>query len=295
MAAQQNNWLSLASADLNVRIDPLGAQLSVLADARGRDLLWNGDAAVWSGRAPLLFPIVGELAGGIYRLNTASYAMSRHGFARGRSFEVIESSAQAALFRLKADEASLKIYPFAFELDVHYALEGATLSLTTSVRNLGAMDMPASLGYHPGFCWPLPYGRPRSEHYIEFADDEPDPARRLDAKGLLTPERLPTPIERRRLALEDALFRNDVLIFDAVRSRSVTYGAADGPRIRVSFPDTPYLGFWTKPGAGFICIEPWHGIADPQDYTGDFQNKPGIFTVKPGAHRAIRMAISLLN
>jgi galactose mutarotase-like enzyme len=206
---------------------------------------------------------------------------------------VTDAGAAAAVFRLKADAASLLRYPFVFELDVHYVLQGATLSITSWVRNLGETSMPASFGYHPAFRWPLPFGRPRSSHFIEFATDEPSPARRLDANGLLSSDRQATPIVDRRLGLDDALFKNDVLIFDAVRSRFVTYGADDGPRIRVSYPDAPYLGLWTKPGAGFICIEPWHGIADPQGYSGDFADKPGIFMVAPGAGMAIRMAITL--
>jgi hypothetical protein len=41
-----------------------GAQLSILRDPSGRELLWDGNPAFWNGRAPLLFPIVGTLAGG---------------------------------------------------------------------------------------------------------------------------------------------------------------------------------------------------------------------------------------
>jgi galactose mutarotase-like enzyme len=73
MAESQNSWIPLRSAELHVEVNPVGAQLSVLRDASGRDLLWNGDPAVWAGRAPVLFPIVGELAGGKYHLNGKSY------------------------------------------------------------------------------------------------------------------------------------------------------------------------------------------------------------------------------
>jgi galactose mutarotase-like enzyme len=180
-------------------------------------------------------------------------------------------------------------------LDVQFTLDGPTLSVTTYVRNAGAEDMPASVGYHPAFRWPLPFGRARSSHFIEFASDEPAPIRRLDADGLLSPERYPTPISRRRLVLEDSLFQNDVIIFDEIRSRSVTYGADDGPRLRVSYPDAPYLGLWTKPRANFICIEPWHGVADPAGFSGDFKAKTGVFMVAPGAALPIKMAITLLE
>jgi galactose mutarotase-like enzyme len=290
-----NQWVALASGDLTAEINPLGAHLSTLRDRAGRDLLWNGDPSVWTGRAPLLFPIVGTLAGGCYRLGSKTYQLPRHGFARGKLFDIVDATSASAAFRLKADESSLLVYPFRFELEVQFAVHGPTLSVTTYVRNAGDEDMPASFGYHPGFRWPLPFGRARSSHFIEFASDEPAPIRRLDADGLVLPERRPTPISQRRLALEDSLFENDVIVLDEIRSRSVTYGDDDGPRLRVSFPDSPYLGLWTKPGANFICIEPWHGVADPEGFSGDFRAKPGVFMLAPGAALPIQIAITLLD
>ena len=295
MTDQPEPWVPLSSADLHAEINPLGAQLSILRDRNGRDLLWDGDPKVWAGRAPILFPIIGEVAGGSYRFGKGAYHLSRHGFARGRMFEVVTADAANATFRLTSDDATLQVYPFRFELDVSFAVSGTTLSVTASVRNTGSDNMPASVGYHPAFRWPLPYGRSRSEHFIEFASDEPAPIRRLDSKGLLAPERHSTPVSNRRLGLEDSLFQNDVVIFDDFRSRSVTYGAQDGPRIRVSFPDATYLGIWTKPGANFVCIEPWRGIADPVGFSGDFTAKPGVFTVAPGEAQSIGMAITLLG
>jgi galactose mutarotase-like enzyme len=150
--------VSLKSGELTAEVDPQGAQLSVLRDLAGRDLLWGGDPSVWSGRAPLLFPIVGALAGGSYRLGSRVYHLPRHGFARNRLFEIVDSTPAMAIFRLRADPASLEVYPFRFELEVHFALAGATLILTSCVRNLSDQDMPASFGYHPAFRWPLPCG-----------------------------------------------------------------------------------------------------------------------------------------
>lgn len=293
MPDPQSSWICLRSDDLTAEVDPRGAQLSVLKDRKGRDLLWDGDPAIWAGRAPILFPIVGELANGTYRLGGMPYHLSRHGFARHSAFHTVASSAGTAVLRLTADAATLPLYPFRFELDIEFALQGPTLTVTAWVRNLGDEPLPASFGYHPAFRWPLPYGADRSSHVIEFATEEPDPVRRLDDKGLLSPELHPTPVVGRRLVLDDALFRHDALIFDAVRSRSVTYGAAQGPRIRLNFADAPYLGVWSKPQANFICIEPWHGIADPPGYTGDFADKPGVFQVAAGTRAAITMAITL--
>jgi galactose mutarotase-like enzyme len=288
-------WVTVRSADLVAEIDPLGAQLSVLRDRDGRDLLWDGDPSVWTGRAPLLFPIVGELAGGVYRLGSSVYPLGRHGFARRSAFRVVASQPAVALFRLTADAASLQIYPFRFELDIRFSVHGPTLAITAELHNRGDVTMPASFGFHPAFCWPLPFGEARQGHFIDFAQDESARVRRLDAHGLLMPERIPAPLTGRRLVLTDALFDHDAVIFDEVRSRSVTYGAAVGPRIRVDFPDAPMLGVWTKPHAGFICIEPWYGIADPEGYSGDFNAKPGIFHVAAGSIKTLPIEITLEN
>ena len=286
--------MQIGSSQLSAAIDPLGAQLSLLRDASGQDLLWDGDPAFWTGRAPLLFPIVGTLAGGHYRLGTKQYALSRHGFARNCLFEVLEAAASTAAFRLRADDSTLALYPFHFELEVRFALQGALLTVNSTVRNPGAAVLPASFGFHPALRWPLPYGEPRAEHLITFSMDEPAPARRLNAQGLLAPQPEATPVHDRQLLLRDDLFRTDALIFDQLRSRELRYGAKAGPQLRIAFGNTPFLGVWTRPGAPFICIEPWHGLSDPEGFTGEFGTKPGLFLVPPGGTQQLQLQIELL-
>lgn len=287
------NWISLRSPEIEARIDPQGAQLSSLRDSQGREHLWHGDPAIWAGRAPILFPIVGALNGGHFRIGTRHYPLGRHGFARGSRFALVDSSPDSAVFRLQSTADTLAVYPFAFQLDIEYRLEGHTLSITATVLNAGSERMPASLGYHPGFLWPLP-DRNRAAHYIEFDNDEPAPVRRIDAQGLLLPQSQPTPIVGRRLMLDDALFRADVIILDTLTSRRASLCSENGPRIEVGFPAARYLGLWTKPGAPFICIEPWQGITDPAGYAGELFDKPGIFIVEPGATHSFSMTIGIV-
>ena len=295
MTTPPDSFVRLSSDALSADIDPKGAQLSALRDQDGRDLLWNGDPAVWAGRAPNLFPIVGVLVGGNYRLGSKTYSLPRHGFARNRVFSIESANASAAVFRLSEDEETLRVYPFRFSLDIQFRLAGSALSVTATIRNRGNETMPASFGYHPAFRWPLPYGQARAAHFIEFAAEEPDPVRRLDSAGLLTPDVHPTPIVQRRLVLQDSLFEADALILDRVRSRSVVYGCATGPRIQVSFADAPYLGIWSKPSAHFICIEPWHGISDSEGFSGDFNDKSGMHLISAGNSFSTTMKVSLLR
>jgi galactose mutarotase-like enzyme len=285
--------IAIRSKDLSAQIDPLGAQLFTLKDGEGRDLLWDGDPAVWSGRAPILFPIVGTLVDGRYRLGEAVYTLSRHGFARRKAFEVVETTPSAATLRLRADAESLESYPFQFELDLGFALLGPTLTLTATVKNLDDKALPASFGFHPALRWPLPYGQPRSAHTLRFDKDEPAPIQRINGDGVVKPDRFKTPVSGRTLALRDALFLDDALIFTPLNSQRLRYGAEAGPSLEIEFPETPYLGVWTKPHADFICVEPWHGLSDPLGFKGDFRDKPGVFEVAPGEMRKLVMAIRL--
>jgi galactose mutarotase-like enzyme len=285
---------TITSGALSADIHPLGAQLFALRDQAGRDLQWNGDPAVWKGRAPNLFPIVGELNANQYRLDGHTYCLSRHGFARNRLFSLVESDRSNALFRLDWDQETFKNYPFHFQLDLHFAVTDTRLDMIATARNLeDKQSLPASFGFHPALRWPLPYGEPRSAHHLTFEKEEPAPIRRLDSQGLIEPAEFATPVERRKLQLRDDLFAADAIIFDKITSRRLRYGADHGPQLEIEFPGMPYLGIWTKPGAGYVCIEPWHGLADSQNYSGDFRAKPGMALIPPGAEKQFAMSITL--
>ncbi|MDY7523988.1 aldose 1-epimerase family protein [Sphingomonas sp. 10B4] len=286
--------IEIGSAELTAAINPYGAELTHLRDGDGRELMTDADPAFWTGHAPILFPIVGALNGDTLRLDGESYTMGKHGFARRSTFAVVEHSATRAVFLLEDSAETLAVYPRKFALRLTYAIDGATLAMTAEIENREReRTLPASFGFHPAFAWPLPYGAPRADHRIVFAADEPEALRALTPGGLIVAQQRPTPLEGGTLALRDALFEQDALIWDAVRSQSVRYGAETGPQLRVDFPDTPMLGIWTKPGAAYVCIEPWHGIADPADFTGDFTAKPGVFALAPGETKTIAMHVTL--
>lgn len=286
--------VNIAAGNLTARINPLGAELWSLRDHHGREYMTDADPAFWTGHAPILFPIVGSLNGGTYRLDGREYAMGRHGFARASLFEVSSTGENFARFRLVDSAASRAVYPFAFTLDLEFVLADGCLSVTATVTNSGGEVLPFSLGFHPAFAWPLPGGADKAAHRVIFAEPEPGPIRRLDpASGLLLPEPQPTPVDGRILVPEAALFEPDAMIWDALSSRSVSWEGEGGARLDIAFPDLPMLGLWQKPGANYLCIEPWQGVADPLGFTGDFREKPGIVLLEPGEQRAFAMGITV--
>jgi len=103
---------------------------------------------------------------------------------------------------------------------------------------------------------------------------------------LLLDKTRPTPIHGRMLKLREELFAADALILDPVASRSVRFTAPGGPAIEVGWDGFVELGIWSRPGADFLCIEPWYGMASPVGFDGEFMDKPGIFHLSPGESRA---------
>ena len=287
-----SDLVTIANGALSAQINPLGAELWSLADTQGREYMTDADPRFWTGHAPLLFPIVGALRNGTYRLDGREYALPKHGFARTSRFAVAEARADHVRFRLEDSEATRAAWPFAFALEAEFALGGATLAMTVTVHNTGKRLMPFSFGFHPAFAWPLPGGAAKEEHAIVFEREEPQDVRRIDGDGLIARSDK-TPLEGRELALRPELFEDDALIWDRLASRGCTYGAPGGAWLAIAFPDTSMLGVWQKPGARYICIEPWAGIADPAGFAGDFRDKPGVMELEAGASRSFRMDVTL--
>ncbi|WP_394437803.1 aldose 1-epimerase family protein [Sphingobium naphthae] len=287
---------TIHSASLSAEIEPLGAELCSLRDAQGRELMTDADPRWWTGHAPLLFPFVGRSRGDVYRLDAHEYAMPQHGFARRKSFALEEQADDRILLRLDADVTTRAIYPFDFRLDMGFVLEDATLRMTATITNMGEARMPFSFGYHPAFAWPLPYGGDVEAHRIRFAEAEPAPIRKVGAEpGLIAAEPVPSPIEGDCLAPTHAMFEADALIWDDLNSRSLTWGVPGQPHLKIDFPDMPWLGLWQKPGAHYLCIEPWAGMADPVGFDGDVWDKPGIMALLPGDSRSFRMDVTLVG
>lgn len=291
MTSEGSATVRIASSHLSAEIALHGAELVRLQDGTGRDLLWDGDPAFWTGRSPILFPIIGRLKEDRYTDRGTTYIMRQHGIARTAPFELAERGDDTCRLVLRSSESTRQVFPYAFELVLTYRITDATLAIEGAVRNVSPAPMPVSFGYHPAFRWPLPYGAPAGDHQIVF-DADPGPLSALTG-GLVSDDQRPSPVQGRHLALEPHLFDEDALIFLGGASRSVRYGPPGGAALRIDFAHMPQLGIWSKPGAPFVCIEPWHGYASPAGFAGDLADKPGMVMVAPGDTRVFPIQITL--
>ncbi|MGV7215566.1 aldose 1-epimerase family protein [Bradyrhizobium sp. UFLA05-112] len=284
----------IRSGALTAAIKAQGAELCSLKHETGIEFIWQAGAE-WPRHAPLLFPIVGRLRNDELRYGGKTYRLTQHGFARDRRFTWLERSSSRCVLELTDDAATRALYPFAFRLTATCTLDDAGLDLAFTIANTGEDILPASLGGHPAFNWPLEPDMPKERYVLAFAQDEPHPVRRLEG-GLLREATEPSPVRDKVLGLSESLFAADAVIFDHPNSTSVRYAAGQaasrGPWVEMSWSGFRELGVWSKPtGAPFICIEPWRGTASPADFDGAFDEKPGLMHIAPGAEETLSFRI----
>jgi galactose mutarotase-like enzyme len=269
-----------------------GAELCSLKNEAGLELLWQAGPQ-WPRHAPLLFPIVGRLKNDQLRHGGKTYSMTQHGFARDQRFDWVERTPTSCALVLSDSAATRARFPFAFSLVITYVVRAGDLDVTFDIKNTGAEMLPASIGAHPAFSWPLLPGVTKESYTLTFADQEPEPIRRLK-DGLLRAKPEPTPIQGKALALSERLFDDDAVILDRPVSHSVRYAADKGPSLVISWEGFRELGIWSKPGgAPFLCIEPWRGFASPSDFDGEFSDKPGVMHIAPGATEILKYRIAI--
>ena len=262
-----------------------GAELTSLrTTAAALEYIWPADPAVWARHAPVLFPLVGRLANDTYSYEGRDYKLPQHGFARDQEFAVLRHTATELAFRLQQDETTRAVFPFAFGLTIIYTLRGTELTVRWDVRN-PASDAPLlfSIGAHPAVRCPLLPDEKFEDYYFEF-DHPVTLERHLLQGGLLTGQTAPVLTEARQLPLTYNLFADDALVFKHYDFSGLTLRSRKSAHfVRFQFDGFPYLGLWTKgSGAGFVCVEPWHGIASPVGQPGELSEKEGILTLEPG-------------
>jgi galactose mutarotase-like enzyme len=268
---------------LKVSIRPQGAELtSVFSKQTGLEHLWQADPAVWNWHAPNLFPTVGESLNKELRVGDQSYPIERHGFARKSEFALLPSTATHAVFSLRSSKQTLAVYPYRFEFQVAYALEGPTLTVTYRVLNEDSKPVYFGVGGHPAFRVPLLPGEDYADYYLEFEADAALDRHLISKDGYFTGETAAVPLDGRKLHLTKDLFNEDALVFKNLQSRSITLRSTKNSHVlTVAFPAFPYLGIWAKPAAPFVCIEPWLGCADTEGKPVAIQDKELIQVVAP--------------
>lgn len=271
------NTLTLSTSRLSVAVSLVGAELQHIERTDTQlQYLWQGDDAFWNRKAPILFPIVGRLKNDRYRYANQEFSLPQHGFARDAQFEVLEQTSDRVCLVTRANEHTRKVYPFDFELYVTYALHDNRLVVTYGVKNPSNESLYFSIGAHPGFRVPLFDNEVYTDYYLEF--DQPATAERwLLVDGLIDDRAVSFISQQQRVPLSHQLFEPGAVVLKQFGPQKITLGSRNHAHgLHFEFKNYPYLGIWAKTGAPFVCIEPWHGIADGVNATGELEHKEGI-------------------
>ena len=277
---------------LSVEVSSLGAEMQAIRTGDGRSWLWDGDARWWGGRSPVLFPIVGRAPEDQVSIEGVRYPMGQHGLARRSEFKLVAANGTSCRYELASSEQT-SAYPFEFLLALTHSVAGRAVTVTAEVSNRDTRPMPFGLGFHPAFVWPLP-GAAGKMHSVTL-DNGAEPELVRLAGGLVMPEKLASPFRAGRLVLAPELFAADAMLFPEGAGTGLTYAAEDGPAIRLHWENLPNLALWSKPGAPFVCLEPWHGTAAELGGSDELTKRPYTVVLEPGATARFGFSAEILG
>lgn len=283
-----------------VKFDTMGGGIVSIKDSDGLEYLWQGDAAFWSGQAPVMFPICGSIRDKKAAIgNGMTCNMERHGLVRKSEFTYISQTVDTIIFSICSNEEFKARFPYDFELQITYILKEKTLTTSYKVFNRNSTPMPFFIGGHPGFNCPLLPGENFEDYVIEF--EKPEVAQcpeSIPATGLVNVDNRLTVLNNESIfPLKHSYFSVDALIFDRLKSRSVKLtNPATGKGIKMDFADFDYFILWTSSNQGpFIALEPWTGISTCNDELDVFEEKRGVKILPPNQSAALAFDITILQ
>ncbi|GAB1449253.1 aldose 1-epimerase family protein [Bacteroidota bacterium] len=286
--------ISITSETIKLEFSTAGAELiSAVHLGNRQEFIWTGEAAVWPRHTPVLFPFVGKSASNTIRLNNKSWPMSQHGFARDQVFEINELYTDLVSFSLVGNAEKYPNFPFPFLFRISYHLEGDKLTITYSITNTGDEDLHCSVGAHPGFLLPVA----SLDHFSIWFEKDGSGEVSFLKDGLISGEKRRLDFPNNTLPLSSELFKDDALVFENLESRKILLAKNSGDYgIEMEYPDFPYLGIWAKyPNESFVCLEPWHGLADEYNFTGDFSQRKGMMCLPPESTKELSYSIRFLT
>ncbi len=268
--------MKLDNGIISIEVANHGAELkSAVKD--GFEYMWCADEKYWARTSPVLFPIVGSLKDKSYKLDGKVYQLNQHGFARDNEFELIEHDNTSATYFFKDNEETFKKYPFKFELTIKYTLINNIIKTDWTVKNKNDKVMSFSIGAHPAF------NLKEGDNFFKFDTNNDIVYNLIDEKGFYDKNSVHTLKNDGYVKITDDMFDNDALIIENSQAKEVTICDKNkSAYIRVIF-DTELFGLWSPPKkrAPFVCIEPWYGRCDRNDFEGELSKKDYIINLNP--------------
>lgn len=268
---------TVGNNQLEISVAEFGAEMqSIKSKKSGREFMWQNESGVWGKHAPVLFPNIGERMGGKITVDGKEYPAIGHGFACKSEFEVADLKEDSVTMLLRASEETKKYLPYDFEFYLTYSVSGSTVKIRHEIKNTDNKRIYFSVGAHPGF-------KCKIGDVLEFEKKETKD-RYVIGEGHYISEVRPYLKDENEIVIKEDTFIEDAVILKSTDSDYVTLKSkTEDWSVKVNYYNAEYIGFWAKPGAEYVCIEPWFGI---DDFAGDtdfeIKNKRGIVGVDVG-------------
>lgn len=221
----------------------------------------------------------------------------QHGFARDMEYEPVTKLDNFHSYVLKSNKYTMARFPYDFELYNTYRQEENKLIFIYKVINTGTSNMPFGLGSHPAFKIDQDDLK-RGNYYLEFEEEETRAHFLYLIDGLVGTEYAKNKLEgNRRILLDEHTFDNDAIIIKGVQNKKISLKNRRTRKtiLRMDFSGWPYLGIWSKPGAPFLCLEPWMSTADRINSTNIFVKKPDMIVLAPGQEFENKFSVEFFN
>lgn len=264
----------------------VGSSLIMPWQNQDRELLyqhqhfWQRDNHDLPGGWPFIFPICARIERdsifGNYLYDGELYNLPIHGFASSLPWQVVSNPQQPnrIVLTLKETTATLKCYPFNFNITLEYQVENNIFMCHQTYTNTGNKPLPYYAGFHPYFLTPLPQ-QGKDEVLLDYK-----PIRRFRYNERLTD-----------LVGTQQLFPLPASIADPIINEQLVELSAD-KNITLNFPDGfkftlraegvddnnmfRYVQLYTQSTEPFICIEPW------MSFPNALNSVAGVRWLQPG-------------
>ena len=264
---------------------------------QGEDVRDSQGRVYWKRHAPVLFPIVGKLKRGQTLINGRTYEIMQHGFARDMEYEPVTKLDNFHSYMLKSNKYTMARFPFEFELTNTYMQEDNKLVFLYKVRNTGDTNMPFGIGGHPAFKIDEDDVK-QGNYYLEFEDEEEKAHFLYLVDGLVGTEYAKNIlIDKKIIPIDSHTFDNDALIIKGIQNKTISLKNRRTNKVvlKLTYDNWPYLGIWSKPGAPFICLEPWMSTADTVNSTNVFVQKTDLQVLAPGEVFENKFSVEFFN
>jgi galactose mutarotase-like enzyme len=235
---------------------------------------WNNFPGGW----PFLFPICARIGRdgkkGTYLYDGKQYELPIHGFSWHSEWSVIDETDSSLTMHLQANDQTMSMYPFNFEVKLRYVVEKGLLTCYQTYTNRGDTPMPYYAGFHPYLAMPEA-GKGKDEVMLDYK-----PVRRFKYNEAMTDIigeqplfELPTSITNPEILEQLTYLGEDKEVRLTLPNGLTIHIDAQGNEGRDLFS---YLQLYTIEDKPFFCAEHW------MSFPNALNTVKGVRWLKPG-------------